>query len=349
MRCEFVVSLMKRCTWVVGAVVAASAGGLTACATLDGPDGAGAPAGDTSASELAAGEPAALDADFLETPGGRVHRSCIHEVPDGARVDVSGGVTLRSGETLRFASCRFAVRDARRAHALADATQPKESASFLTNGWFEYDAGFSPTNAWGFNWVNRLDAFWRVPPAPQQFSNQIVYLFPGIEPASGFSIIQPVLQWGVTPAGGGNFWGMAAWYVANDGTVLHSPLLRVSVGDTMEGHLVARDCTTGGACTWDLMAQDGGIASLMTVSVNEAYRWVQKGVLEAYRISNCNKLPVELDTGTTFFGVHVYQPGPSTTNFNEITSSIAWGGTTLGEGCSYGVIDTPDGAQLFWL
>ena len=41
-------------------------------------------------------------------------------------------------------------------------------------------------------------------------------------------------------------------------------------------------------------------------------------------------------------------PGPSTFNFNEVTTSLGWTGTTAASGCSFGVIDTPDGVQLFW-
>src|SRR5262245_48056015 len=83
MYCEFESLTVNQRRWTLGAVMVACAAVFPACAALD--DG-NDPSAETAraTSGLAAAEPDALDADFLETPGGRIHRSCIHDIGDGA-------------------------------------------------------------------------------------------------------------------------------------------------------------------------------------------------------------------------------------------------------------------------
>lgn len=52
-------------------------------------------------------------------------------------------------------------------------------------------------------------------------------MFSGIQNST--MIYQPVLQWGESAAGGGNYWGVASWYVdGQGGLALHSNLVRVN-------------------------------------------------------------------------------------------------------------------------
>lgn len=342
---------------ITGFLVVAAAAVLPACVAPA--DGDGAPGSqpavtgtgtDRASGALSAADAAAPDSEFMITPIGRVHQSCVHAVGEGAAVDATEQVTLRSGGTARFAPCQYQVRDDRRKKAAAPAAGAQAKGPVpVTDGWAEYDSATTFTNAFGYDWINKLDGWWRVPLAPRQSAGQTVFLFTAAEPVSGNAIIQPVLQYGPSAAGGGNFWAEAVWYISSAGNVFHSSLVRVNVGDTIEGYMTGNNCTASGACTWQLTTQDGtNLSSSMSVTTTESFRWAFKGVLEVYRISNCNKLPTEGDTGATFFNVHVYMPGPSTFNFNEVTTSLGWTGTTLASGCSFGVIDTSDGVQLFW-
>jgi len=54
--------------------------------------------------------------------------------------------------------------------------------------------------------------------------------------AAGVSIIQPVLQWGSSAAGGGQYWAIASWFVGGAHTV-YSDLKQVSSGDTIYGNM----------------------------------------------------------------------------------------------------------------
>jgi hypothetical protein len=59
---------------------------------------------------------------------------------------------------------------------------------------------------------------WKVPPDPQTTGKQTIFLFNGIQNyGSNFGILQPVLQWGPSAAGGGQYWSAASWYVTSGG------------------------------------------------------------------------------------------------------------------------------------
>ena len=55
-------------------------------------------------------------------------------------------------------------------------------------------------------------------PAPATRSRQTIFLFNGIQnTGANFGILQPVLQYGSSAAGGGAFWSIASWYVTSGG------------------------------------------------------------------------------------------------------------------------------------
>jgi hypothetical protein len=53
-------------------------------------------------------------------------------------------------------------------------------------------------------------------------------------------IIQPVLQWGPSAAGGGAYWAIASWYVGGSGAV-YSALQTVAPGDSIFGNMTLTD------------------------------------------------------------------------------------------------------------
>jgi hypothetical protein len=78
---------------------------------------------------------------------------------------------------------------------------------------------------------------WVVPPPPVTSSGQTIFIFNGIQNDVGH-ILQPVLQWGSSGAGGGDYWGVASWYAEN-GPSLHTGLIRVDPGTVLRGVMAA--------------------------------------------------------------------------------------------------------------
>lgn len=65
-------------------------------------------------------------------------------------------------------------------------------------------------------------------------SDQLLYLFTALlgwdvmDNGNYFNhILQPVLQWGLSPAGGGNYWAINNWYV-NDQDYFYDSLIVVN-------------------------------------------------------------------------------------------------------------------------
>src|SRR5262249_40987400 len=130
------------------------------------------------------------------------------------------------------------------------AQQPAKKASQQSspptiNANLEFSFFTAPLNNGG-TFYTQANGQFTVPPAPSLSSGQLMYFYNGMVPLDSGSVIQSVLQWGVNSAGGGNFWGIASWYVLLNGSVGgHSTLQAVSSGDVVTGLMYA----SPGTCT----------------------------------------------------------------------------------------------------
>jgi hypothetical protein len=219
--------------------------------------------------------PLASEDAYRVTPLGLVRAGCVHEVEDGAEVGRDD-----------YDACD-------------DAPTP------TVNGWVEaawWDAPSTPT---------KLSTTWTVPPAPTTYHGQTVFFFPSFEPAAGGRIVQPVLQYGPSAAGGGQYWAIASWYVGT--STVHSTLQQVNAGDTITGTMTTTgDCSTG-SCKFVIVTRDVTSSHSRTLSVyeTEPYTAVQAGVLEAYQINACSDLPAA--TTTKFSKLVVDEPSGAVT------------------------------------
>jgi hypothetical protein len=144
---------------------------------------------------------------------------------------------------------------------------------------------------------------WVVPPEPSTQSGQTIFLFNGIQNSS--MIYQPVLQFGPSAAGGGNYWAVASWYVDSAGGVAnHSTLVRVNPGDQLMG---LTTLTGSGPSGFDYDCVFVGIpnASLAIQNV-EQLTWAAE-TLEAYGITASSDYPATQDTA--FRGISMLTGG----------------------------------------
>jgi hypothetical protein len=102
-----------------------------------------------------------------------------------------------------------------------------------TNGWNTY--AYSPKRPRFFS------TKWIVPPPPKENRGQLLYIFNALFGREFLSdgsfsdhIIQPVLQWGRSPAGGGDYWAICNWYVAGE-NYYYDSLIKVNQNTILEG------------------------------------------------------------------------------------------------------------------
>ncbi|GGB00609.1 hypothetical protein [Puia dinghuensis] len=167
--------------------------------------------------------------------------------------------------------------------------QPSELPA-LGSGWITYAYWNNGTG----HPISDFKTTWRVPPPPESKQNQTIFLFNGIQNyGANFGILQPVLQWGPSAAGGGQYWAVASWYVTSNGYAFHSPLVPVNPGDTLigamkmtgrSGQLFNYSCLFEGLNPTQL--QVFGIAELL---------WCNE-TLEAYSIESFSDYPAAYNT-----------------------------------------------------
>jgi hypothetical protein len=286
--------------------------------------------------------------DYVLTPAGYYHKDCVFDVGDNATFNDDETVTLEDGSILAIPACghpRFATAEALAAGTGGDPVDPNAGIDLggpdsalpddpKVNGWVEDGNKFAGA------WYRKMTATWRVPRQPSAHAGQLVYFFPGMEPIPVNTIVQPVLQWGVSPAGGGAFWGIASWDC--NSSCPHSSLKRVNVGDTIQGTMTASHCNSVGACTWSITTHDltNGASTTLVRSANRAMKWAAVA-LEAYGITGCNEYPAQ---SSLTMNVSVIRN-------DGVASSTAWSASAPSHipACHYGVTSVGAGqVTLHW-
>ncbi len=231
--------------------------------------------------------------DYIATPAGYYHRSCVHEIPRGAQVDSAGLVTRGDGSRYQVPTCQHLPR--RGIFGLRRAALAPQAGD---SNWIEWasDSVINP------NRYVQLSARWIVPSVPEQSfsSGQVYYAFPGL--MSEGAIIQPVIQYGYNEEFGGNLWEMASWWCNAYDYCLYSTPDTIAAGDTIVGSIVASNC--GVQCTWTIKTKDitSPRVDSTTLQKNDTkyYRTLIGGAVEEYEITACEQYP---DTGVFFTNI----------------------------------------------
>jgi hypothetical protein len=106
-------------------------------------------------------------------------------------------------------------------HTLSWHSQP-EVAGGLANGYLSAALwDWEKKRAKSNDYISNFETTIEVPLAPRKKDVGLIYIFMGLETALTSpvrAIVQPVLQWGSGPAGGGPHWSLVSCYVAGDVT-----------------------------------------------------------------------------------------------------------------------------------
>jgi hypothetical protein len=269
---------------------------------------------------------------WAQIPGELIRADCVHEIPNGARVEVdndgqiSGDVTLNGRLLAHYDRCSedpVVTRPRGRTENLANSPG-------TGNGWVEasqWDVPLSSTDN-----LDYMAGIWTVPSNPSS-NGALIYLFNGIEPLERSWVLQPVLQYGRSNAGGGNYWAIASWLVSSNGYAFHSPLGTVRPGDSIFGY--TRMTTTSGSTQyWGVVADDTttGLSAWITASSSGLHwTWAFAAVLEAYNVTSCTQFP---SNGRAVFSNSVVDHGfPSYTGISPqgwYQAVYSYGGPSCG-------------------
>ncbi|HEY0712496.1 MAG TPA: hypothetical protein VGF45_07470 [Polyangia bacterium] len=292
------------------------------------------------------------DRDFVLTPHGRYHKTCVTRIPNGGELNAKRQVVLDGKVVLPAKGpCAFPVKDRPRpGRGNSAPTQPSPISPSggplpAINGWVEWKRAAAIPSTGAVSWFNGLSASWVVPPAPTTVSDQTIFLFPALQDPTFEAIMQPVLQWGPSAVGGGQHWSIATWYIDILNNVYVSTLQTVNAGDSLFGamSLVQGTCTqSAGSCLWGLSIQDTttSVSSMMFVYTLENFTHAWAGALEVIAVDTCGELPNA--TSTTFSNVRAYEPSNNPNAwYQDVTAALTWStgvesGLNPGN-CGYGV------------
>lgn len=172
-------------------------------------------------------------------------------------------------------------------------TKPTTGTSGATDpfkpGWIAYADWYNTRSSS----VSSFTTIRAVPPVPATDDGQTVFLFNSIEPASYDTILQPVLQYGPSAAGGGSYWAVASWYLVGSEVYYTTPV-ETSVGTSLEG-VITLDASEG--AEYNYTTSFSNIAGTTLIATNaEELVWATE-TLEAYGITAITDYP----SGTTVF------------------------------------------------
>jgi len=315
------------------------AGGIVGCDSPPSPTSPDGPTTSNSEARRIPGQDAlAPQEELVATPNGYYHRSCVHEIPNGARENRDGTITEMGGAATELPECLYpGQRTAEGVRIRRSLTQGWRSQTPDNNGWIEW----SQDGLSGGHTFSELSADWIVPDDPSSGysgSTGPYYTFPGIW--SNEYILQPVLQYGGNGLYGGNYWTLASWR-CNVGTdCTYSTPLTASVGDTIHGVVSSSDCEDG-ECIWTVVTQNLTADTLTYRSWVDtvAFDTATGGAVEVYDISSCSQYPR--------FGVSYTDISLKDENAAAVTPS--WGDSIrsgLNPSCSFSVTSSSSTTSL---
>lgn len=236
-----------------------------------------------------------MRADFVLTPGGFRHRSLVH------RVEPNHALKFSEGKIRMMNLSTKALLD------LAEEAPEPETLPALGSGWISY--------AWWNNGTGQsISSFrttWQVPPSPNTDSGQTIFLFNGIQNfGTNYGILQPVLQWGPSAAGGGSYWSIASWYVTSGGQAFHTNLSPVNAGDTLTGVMTL---TNQSGMSFDYTCEFQGRSGTRLPVTNIAELLWCNETLEAYDLEQCTDYPATERTDFRSISIQTGDVNPAIT------------------------------------
>jgi hypothetical protein len=239
------------------------------------------------------------------TPFGYAPIQCIYKADEQSSIETlkDGSLKIRGREgEINIPPCPYNwLKD----DVLKRFNNKTQSQAKLPNGWAAYV--YYPTKSP----VTVFNGVWPVPSPPVQTDSQTLFLFTGLQneyktgqPGASLTIIQPVLQYGLSEAGGGPNYYIASWFVGA-GNAVYSPLKEVKTGSVIVGNM------TGSGNTWSIVSYDTQSKQTSSINVNtgdnELYAFV---TLEVYGVSSCNDYP---NGSTTFSSLSLKTSGGQAT------------------------------------
>lgn len=222
-----------------------------------------------------------MTADYVRTPHGYFHSSCVQQVDQSEELQEDGSIKRADGKVRAISKCAYP--NFLHSGVRVEASDNSARLPQTYNGYLQLVSTVLNSG------TNKLTAYMAVPPNPTSQSGQTLYFFPGLQDAQNVvTILQPVLGWN---GYGANNWTIASWNCCKSGTTYVGNNVVVKPGDLIYGTM-----TNTSGQKWTITATDEtntslASATLSTSGYNQSFDWVFAGALETYGVSSCSQFP----------------------------------------------------------
>jgi hypothetical protein len=217
------------------------------------------------------------------TPFGYRDSANLHRVPEGYELMRMPDTHIRmhnpkTGDYTDFPKPVLATQQS------VPSTDNQQRVPFTDNGWITYAFWHNSSS----KPISYFVTDWSVPPNPRTYTGQTLFQFNSIEPAAENAILQPVLQFGPSAAGGGEYWAITSWYVIGN-QAYTAGLYYVPEGTFLGGQIKLIGQKKGGNCSYtsDFYGYSG---TTLTVRNIPQLVWATE-TLEVYGVSQCTEFP----------------------------------------------------------
>lgn len=244
--------------------------------------------------------------DPVITPGGYRSKSKVHALTaDGSVAQVDSRPSFM--QKLAF---KMPVLRPHLTSLMSVLSAEQTTSRWITYAWWLNDTG---------NQIVSMETTWTVPPLPTKpHDGQTVYLFNGLQDAGGYRILQPVLQWGKTPAGEAEGWTVSSWFISPDTGAHYTKPVAVQPGQQLKG--VLKFLRKEDEDIYFYTSEFAGVpGTLKEFSIFAELVWPCV-VLEAYNNPTPDDYPTTRKTSMT--GIKVASKvGPMTPSWNKTTDA----------------------------
>lgn len=267
------------------------------------------------------------------TPAGYMDPSHVHFIADGFHLAVQNGRLQKlengTGRTAEDFGAFDPVQQRFNPH-------PSSVVPYV-EGWIAYTYWQNPSTSTP---VTSFSTTWTVPNVPSDKGSQTIFLFNGIQDGTTSTsyIIQPVLQWGPSAAGGGKYWAVTNWYVTST-DAYYGALSTVSAGASLTG-VITQTAVSGSNYSYSSVFTGYPSSTSLSVSnVPQGY-WLAE-TLESYGVSSLNTM-YPSNTYDAFTGIDILEGSthPSLTwTAEQATSGAAQKAVIVSNSTSDGEVD----------
>jgi len=269
--------------------------------------------------------------EVVYTPSGPALKSQVHFVDSRHHLNMKDGNIQIVENKTGAVSQEFRSSASNGTNNIISNSRSKASKSVTPddNGWMTYSQWDNTT----ITPISYLSTNWIVPLPPTTNSGQTIFLFNGLCPDTWAWILQPVLQWGVSAAGGGNYWAISNWYV-DDSLYFCDTLMNVSPGTNLQGIMtLTSDSSSNYSYNSSFIVDSSGtILPGCNLQVNNIpiLTWAFQ-TLEVYGVTQCTDYPADTVVKMTNIIIKtdsinptlVWTPQDAYTDFGQNTTIVS--------------------------